>query len=445
MQILPRHPLEKERLEALRSYQILDTLEETDFDELTALASVICDVPIALVSLIDKDRQWFKSHHGVPIKETPLEQSFCAHSIVSAEAITVVEDPNSDNRFKDNPLVTGDPHIAFYAGVPLINEDGFPLGTLCILDLQKRHLTEHQQTALKILAKQVMDKLELRKKIQILRATEQQLQLANKELALVEAQLIRQVAERTSDLQRSNEDLEQFAHVASHDLKEPVRKVRMFTDQLRQTAHHLLPEDSQRSLEKIQRAAERMQAMIEGVLTYSQQLAAHEEMQIVNLDDLLGEVCTDLELLISEQGAVIRRSSLGTVEGSATQLHQLIYNLLINALKFSREHRQPVITIQASAIEQEGKAMKKLILTDNGIGFEPAYAQQIFQPFTRLHSKDQYEGTGMGLALCRKIVLRHGGTIYAEGSLDRGAVFTITLPLKQQLTSRPDLVGEASC
>ena len=180
---------EAKRLEALDSYHILDTLEEKDYDDLTALAAAICGVPIALISLVDKDRQWFKSHRGLAARETPINQSFCAHAIVSSNDIMIVEDARKDIRFKDNPLVTGHPNISFYAGVPLTSDDGYPLGTLCVIDSKRNSLSLEQQSALKIVGQQVMDKLELRRKIRVLEATDAELKTAVEDLSVSESKL----------------------------------------------------------------------------------------------------------------------------------------------------------------------------------------------------------------------------------------------------------------
>jgi len=173
---------EDERLAALHSYHILDTAEEKDFDDLTTLASVICQTPIALVSLVDKNRQWFKSHKGLEATETSRDYSFCAHGIASPNHIFIVPDATLDERFKDNPLVTGDPKIVFYAGMPLVNADGFALGSLCVIDQQKRELTAEQINALTVLAKQVTDKLELKKKYEELKVLNKQFLLSNEKL-----------------------------------------------------------------------------------------------------------------------------------------------------------------------------------------------------------------------------------------------------------------------
>lgn len=171
-------PNEQERIKSLQSYHILDSATEQDFDELTELASVICGTPIALISLVDKDRQWFKSVKGLPVSQTDRAYSFCAHAIISSDEIFEVEDAQTDDRFKDNPLVTGDPNITFYAGVPLVNEDGFALGSLCVIDNEKKKLSQQQRSALKTLAHQVINKLELRRKAtEAQDANEQQQQL----------------------------------------------------------------------------------------------------------------------------------------------------------------------------------------------------------------------------------------------------------------------------
>ncbi|MBE9584864.1 PAS domain S-box protein [Mucilaginibacter sp. JRF] len=160
---VPRN--EQERLASLQSYHILDTATEKDFDELAELASAICDTPVALISFVDKDRQWFKARKGVDISETDRALSFCAHAINKPNEILEVEDARRDKRFADNDLVTGDTNLVFYAGVPLVDNAGYPLGSLCVIDREKKQLNDMQRSALKVLANQVMDKLTLRKKI----------------------------------------------------------------------------------------------------------------------------------------------------------------------------------------------------------------------------------------------------------------------------------------
>jgi hypothetical protein len=163
--VTPQIPVnEQERLEALYEYEILDTLPENDFDYLTMIASQICDTPISLITLIDASRQWFKSNHGIDVRETDRKFSFCAHAINSPQKIMVVPDTRLDKRFADNPFVTGEPHAIFYAGVPLVTEKGYALGTLCIIDKKPRTLNEEHYESLKALSSHVVKLLELKKK-----------------------------------------------------------------------------------------------------------------------------------------------------------------------------------------------------------------------------------------------------------------------------------------
>jgi GAF domain-containing protein len=157
-----------DRLLALRAYKILDTKPEERFDELTRLAALICRVPISLISLIDTDRQWFKSRFGLDVQETPRAQAFCTHAIMQPEMF-VVPDASKDERFAHNPLVTGDPHIRFYAGAPLAARDGHVLGTLCVIDREPHTLTEAQKEALKIVGRLVIANIELRRDLEELR------------------------------------------------------------------------------------------------------------------------------------------------------------------------------------------------------------------------------------------------------------------------------------
>src|SRR2546428_4274334 len=159
---------EAQRLRTLRAYKILDTKPEERFDELTQLAAIICGVPISLISVLDADRQWFKSRFGLDVEETPRAQAFCTHAIMQPEMF-VVPDAAKDERFARNPLVTGDPHIRFYAGAPLATRDGHLLGTLCVMDRQPHTLTKEQKTALEILARHVIANIELRSDLQELK------------------------------------------------------------------------------------------------------------------------------------------------------------------------------------------------------------------------------------------------------------------------------------
>ena len=253
------------------------------------------------------------------------------------------------------------------------------------------------------------------------RATNQRLASVNDELESLNAALERRAAE----LARSNAELEQFASIASHDLQEPLRKVRTFTQQLTVTDADQLSDKGRDYLERANAAAERMQGLIEDLLKFSRVATHGRPFEPVDLHEVVRGVLDDLELEVECSGAVVRVGDLPTIDGDEPQLRQLMQNLISNALKFRREDVAPEVEIGASA----GEGSVEITVRDNGIGFEPQYSGRIFRVFERLHGRNRYPGTGIGLALCRKIAERHGGTIVGDGEPGEGATFTVTLPV----------------
>ncbi|HEX8061102.1 MAG TPA: ATP-binding protein [Cyclobacteriaceae bacterium] len=236
------------------------------------------------------------------------------------------------------------------------------------------------------------------------------------------------VEQRTSELRRSNEDLQQFAHVASHDLKEPVRKLKTFINRLDDEFGPTIPLKGMSYVEKMRQASSRMYSMIEGVLKYSS-LNEAQEIEEVDLNEIVGSIEADLEIMMTQKNAKITKYNLPAVQGAQVLLYQLFYNLINNSLKFTKS--DPEITISSSVVHEGAKQFAEIVVSDNGIGFDQQFAEQLFNAFLRLNSKDQYEGTGLGLALCKKIVERHSGTITARGKEGKGSTFTVKLPLTQ--------------
>ena len=240
------------------------------------------------------------------------------------------------------------------------------------------------------------------------------------------------VADRTKELQRSNEDLQQFAHVASHDLKEPIRKIKTFTSRLEDHLKDKLDEPAVKFIDRIHVATNRMFNMIDGVLAYSKINADLQTPTFVDLNEVIKNIETDLEVALQKTGGKIYYDNLPVIEGALVLLYQLFYNLINNSIKFSKADTPPKITILSKIAVEQDKSYAIITLEDNGIGFAPDHADRIFETFTRLNSKDSYEGTGLGLSLCKKIVERHDGKISAAGNPDKGATFVITLPLHQK-------------
>ncbi len=240
------------------------------------------------------------------------------------------------------------------------------------------------------------------------------------------------VAERTKELQRSNDDLQQFAHVASHDLKEPIRKIKTFVSRLEDHLEGQLDESASKFFDRIHVAADRMFNMIDGVLAYSKINADSQKATIVDLNETIKNIETDLEIVLQKTGAKIYYQDLPVLEGASVLLYQLFYNLINNSIKFAKEDTASEIIITAKEQIEEDKKFAIITVEDNGIGFDLDQTGRIFETFTRLNSKDRYEGTGLGLSLCKKIAERHGGSITASGIPNKGAVFIITLPFEQK-------------
>lgn len=237
------------------------------------------------------------------------------------------------------------------------------------------------------------------------------------------------VKKRTKELKRSNEDLLQFAHVVSHDLKEPVRKIKIFNQLLKNELEPVLPEKGKLYIEKVQHASDRIFMMIDGILNYSAMNAMGNPIESVNLNSIFESITTDLEMVVDQKNATVLIDDMPVIEGSPILIHQLFYNLVNNSLKFSKENVPPKIDITCS---QSGNKII-IAVTDNGIGIDDKHTTEVFNAFKRLHPKEKYEGTGLGLSLCRKIVERHHGSIEVVGSsaLLDGTVIRVTLPLAQ--------------
>ena len=244
------------------------------------------------------------------------------------------------------------------------------------------------------------------------------------------------LAERASELARSNEELDQFASVASHDLQEPLRKIRTFTQELARLESDRMSDKGADYLQRASAAAERMQTLIEDLLRFSRVATAARPFTAVDLDVVVSESLEDLSDLIDRSRAVVHVGSLPTVKAEPLQMRQLLQNLVSNAIKFQPPDHTPEVWIESEA----GDGELLLIVRDNGIGFDPRYAARIFRVFERLHARGEYSGTGIGLALCRKIAERHGGSIRAESEPGKGSTFTVTLPYREPISKL--VIGE---
>lgn len=246
-----------------------------------------------------------------------------------------------------------------------------------------------------------------------------------------------ELEQKKLQLELSNQQLEQFAHVASHDMKEPIRKILLFIDRLKTDRANGLSDQSRNYLDRMEKSASRLSDMVEGVLAQSSLSGENSKVESVSLEEVIANVVADLDLSIQQKLATISYGQLPTIEGVPFLMYQLFYNLINNSLKFTRADVKPVIAITVSEMDsgwlQEyglnaANVHYEICLSDNGIGFRQANAELIFKTFSRLHSKDEFEGTGLGLSLCKAIVEKHHGVIMAHGQENAGATFRIILP-----------------
>lgn len=551
---------EEARLAALQQTNLLDTDAEEAFDRITRTAAHAFGVPVALISLVDRNRQWFKSSVGIGISETSRDVSFCAHAILDGD-VMVVPDATADPRFSDNPLVTGEPGIRFYAGAPLVLENGARIGTLCLLDrAPNTSFGAEDQRVLADLAAMAVVEINLRSQASMAQANvvrerkkkhkaqklgtllqqaisrssigfavfnaDERLVVCNNaywalfnfrderpetlptfeelmrrqvehemmpefenrdddakeawvanrmaQFRAGDATITRQVSntgwlrveqirlpggemlilgtdvselkQQQEALMLSNTELERFAYVASHDLQEPLRKIRTFTGILNSSEAKTLSVDGRETLGRVMASAERMQTLIQDLLSFSRLQTDDRPLEPVDLGRTLCDVLADMEDRIADTGAVIDATDLPVIEADPVQMHQLLQNLVGNALKFSKPDATPEIKVSwQDRPENPGDATRggvtaqpwcTITIEDNGIGFEAKHSEAIFQAFHRLHGKTAFAGSGIGLAICRRVVDRLHGDIRVESSPGAGAIFTVTLPSRQTVGDR---------
>jgi CheY-like chemotaxis protein len=396
MKAAPLPQNEDERLAELLSYDVLDTEAEQLFDDLTALASQICETPIALISLIDPDRQWFKSRVGLDAEETSREIAFCSHAILQEEVFEI-SNATIDPRFHDNPLVTGAPDIRFYAGAPLITPSGHAIGTLCAIDRKPKTLTEAQKASLQTLSKSVVAHLELKRK--------------NREL------------ERTSQFKSD------FLSYVSHEIRTPLNAINTFSQLLEGEAQKLnLPSSFTTPLSHVSQSGERLLEIVNSVLDIKQIEAGKMRVmpRAVNTKDFFTHLFSLTKIRAEDSGIVFSTSIDNAVPDSLffddTKFGQVALNLLSNAIKFTNHGK----SVKAQVKYKSGKVIFNVI--DQGIGMSDDDQKRLFTPFERMENARQISGTGLGLNISKRLVELMDGSIKVSSKLNHGTRISVTLP-----------------
>jgi signal transduction histidine kinase len=389
---------EEGRLKQLASYDLLDTLPEQDFDDITKIASEICHTEISLISLIDEDRKWIKSHHGTDLKETAREHAFCAHAINYPDELFMVKDARKDDRFRDNPMVSDAPNIVFYAGFPLVDKQGYALGSLCVIDHKPKELNDKQISSLRALSKQVINLIELRKRQTDTKKMLQKLEIRNKEL-------------------------EEFAFIAAHDIKSPIYNINSLAYLLMYDYGEQIDDEGKKIVNMIRKSAQRLGTMIDNLLEYRRSDKVLEEsFTDINLPDLMQEV---REILVLDDSVSFELNSpIKTIYSNKTALVQVLINLVTNAIKYN-DKEKPVVVLKI----KENEKYYSLSVIDNGPGIPEKMHQSIFDIFMTAVNKDRdgMKGSGIGLATVKKLVTSLGGDIWVKSVPDEGTSFIFTL------------------
>jgi signal transduction histidine kinase len=382
---------EKERMKALKSFSILDTFSEKEYDEITLLASIICDTPISLITLIDGDRQWFKSKFGLDVEETPRELSFCGHAILNNGQLFTVEDSRLDERFHDNPFVTGPPNVVFYAGAPLVTSDGLSLGTLCVLDDKPKSLTAIQQKAMEVLSNKIISLFELKK-----------------------ANLL--LEKKNQELETQRAELEMFADVAAHDLRSPLKNISGLAEILLEDYADLLDEEGKEVVKMLKTSSNTLKSLVDGILDHSktgtilQKTADVFDLKFF-MEDIIQLIDSrrsyDFTILFKDQSVAVNRVAL----------QQIFINLIGNSIKYNDKDQ-----VEIAIGFTETESHYQFFVADNGVGMDKEHKEKIFKLFEILGVEDRFgmKGNGIGLSTVKKLIEGLGGSIWVDSEIDKG-------------------------
>ncbi|OIV39952.1 ATP-binding protein [Flavobacterium johnsoniae] len=406
----PNQPIphnERERLAALKRYNILDTLPEDAFDDATKLVSYICGVPIAHISFIDESRQWFKSEIGVGVSEVPREISFCRYTIMESEMLEI-EDTHLNEKLKDDPNVTGGFKVRFYAGVPLTTPDGYNIGTICAIDHVSKKLDENQRNALSIVAKHVINQLEVNTKN-------------------IELNTQKKIADRAVLAKDS------FLANMSHEIRTPLNAVIGFTDLLAQTKLDNVQRDY---VESVQIAGENLLLIVNDILDLSkiESGSLTIEEQPFNLKKTLKHIYNLLKVKVPENvefNLFLDADMPEVVIGDQGRLNQILVNLTGNALKFTEEGE---VTVSVKKVDEtENQYALRFSVKDTGIGISPNKLKTIFERFTQAEecTTRRFGGTGLGLSIVKQLLELHGAEIQVKSQKERGSEFFFVLNYKK--------------
>ncbi|TGK83270.1 hybrid sensor histidine kinase/response regulator [Leptospira noumeaensis] len=409
MLIAPLPKNETARLSALKGLEILDTPEEEMFDEITKLASMICNVPISLVSLVDETRQWFKSHHGLPARETPRSLAFCSHAILGDE-LFVVPNAKVDPRFKNNPLVNESPNIIFYAGIPLALDDQIKLGTLCVIDNKPRELNENQIQMLRLLGKQTIRLLQMRKSTERL-------------------EIEKLSAERATAAKRD------FIAAISHDIRNPLNSLLGMSEMIRETE---LNPTILGYVDHIKNAGEVILHLVNDTIELSR---LEENASVLNNEWFGLHQC--LDIFDSFFTAETKRKNINfqlhnevdqsfILHSDKRKMEKVFWNLTANAVKFTNTGKVICSVRLEKTNDQNG--LLYIEVKDTGPGISPEVKDRLFQKYNEFVPEGcEISGSGLGLSIVKLSLEEMGGEVEVESKLGEGSTFKVKIPILWKL------------
>jgi signal transduction histidine kinase len=393
---------ELERINALRRYHILDTPPDGAFDRITSLAARILNVPISIVSLVDTDRIWFKSHHGLDVEEIDRVPGLCASAILN-HIPYILNDALIDPRSLANPLVAGELGFRFYVGIPLTTQDNYNLGVLSIIDFEPRIITEEELKTLNDLAQLVMDQMELR--------------LASR------------------NINELNKEKSNLLAVLSHEIRTPMNGIMGIASLLHSTE---LNGEQKEYMEIIETSGESLLNMVDHILDYSKIEAGKMELHIQNFDirSCVSQVLQLFAANILKKGILLKSEIAeeipAVLKGDKYKIRQILINLVGNAVKFTNKG-EILVSVMLNPYEKNGEFVNlALSVKDSGIGIQSDQVDRLFHSFTQVNaiaSQVQYGGTGLGLSICKQLVELMNGRIWLEESTVSGSTFTFELKL----------------
>ena len=396
--ITPAIPInEAKRLESLKELDIIDSIPEQAYDNITKLASYICKTPIAVMNMIGSDQNWFKSKYGTELCGSTRDDSFCGHTILDPKNLMEVPIAKDDERFKDNPFVIADNGISYYAGISLLDTEGLPLGTLCVYDIEENQLDEQQKEALIALGKQVELLLESRRK----------------NLALEKMQ---------TALNDNNNILREFASTVSHDLKMPLANMILTADMIKVKYGKVLGQEGGDYLSYLKQSGLTLSDYINGLLDHYSNNTNDQQIEEFFLNDMLEDIIDLLQ--IAENCEINLPDTNLKITSNRSALGQIFMNLINNSLKYN-DNEKIIIEIDCT----ENKRYFNFSIKDNGIGIAEEEQERIFNLFTTVAKTDRRgkKGHGIGLSTVKKLVESLGGEIKLKSEENKGTLFEFSV------------------